>query len=116
MELPNLSEPLSVPDVFWASGDAVFQKLLPRTWRHKSPSAQAMYRMTDIRGNLNYHLLTHRRLIIPDTSLLLSPQLMTLLNKDPTYSEFLRQGIIVSRGAQNQPPMGASKPATLRQM
>jgi len=116
VELPNLSEPLSVPDVFWASGDAVFQKLLPRTWRHKSPSAQAMYRMTDIRGNLNYHLLTHRRLIIPDTSLLLSPQLMTLLNKDPTYSEFLRQGIIVSRGAQNQPPMGASKPATLRQM
>jgi hypothetical protein len=95
VELPNLSEALSIPDVFWASGDAVFQKLLPRTWRRKSPSVQAMHRMTDIRGNLNYHLLTHRRLIITDTSLLLSPQLMTLIEKKPAYSEFLRQGIIV---------------------
>jgi hypothetical protein len=101
MELPNLSDPLSIPDVFWSAGDFVFQKTLPQDWRHKLLEEQMMHRMAEIRGNLNYHLLTHRRLVIPDTSLLYNQPLINLFRQYPAYQDYLSQGIIVPAMREN---------------
>lgn len=101
MGLPSISEPISFPDVFWATGDAVFQKSLPKDWSRESVKVQMMHQMIEIRGNLNYHLLTHRRLVLPDTSLLLNFPLMVLFRQRPAYQDFLRQGIIIPAMREN---------------
>lgn len=101
MELPIISEPPSVPDIFWGTGDIVFQKTLPQNWRRKSLEEQMMHRMAEIRGNLNYHLLTHHRLFLPDTSLLYNQPLITLFRQYPAYQDYLHQGIIVPAMREN---------------
>ncbi|MGP4105195.1 hypothetical protein [Nonomuraea sp. KM90] len=83
----------TVPDVFWAAGDPAFARRSNRPIRGKSRFMQGL---VDVRGNLNYHLLMHRRLFLPDTSILFAPPLLKLLAKpDSGYQIFLTDGTIV---------------------
>ena len=95
MELVGISEALGQSDVFWISGDAVFQRVLPAEFDSLPIAERTLFRVAQIRANLNAHLLLHRRLALPDTSFLLHPSLKRLLETEPDYWDFLRDGVLV---------------------
>ncbi|MFD1660183.1 hypothetical protein ACFSL4_18755 [Streptomyces caeni] len=87
MELKEASRPLAYPDIFWAAGDGVFDLADPALQR----------RVSRLRANLNHNLLVHDRVILTDTSMLVSPAFIRLLRGDGEgYQELFRDGTIVT--------------------
>ncbi len=96
MSLSSITEPLGTPDAFWSAMDHAFVRARGQT--RKTPAKKLHWRTSEFRTNLNYNLLTHRRLVVEDVSLLLSRELMRLLDQEsgqPQYRDFLREGVIV---------------------
>ena len=84
MELQETTQPVETPDLFWISGDSVFTS--------REPTRETV---TGLRQNINYHLLTHDRLTLTDTSILLNEPMITLFRQEKDYLELLKEGIIL---------------------
>lgn len=93
--MKEITSLLGVPDVFWAAGDSVFFRTTERPPR--GAIRNFMQGMADARGNLKYHLLTQRRLVLPDTSLLLTPPVVKLFVGDgrAEFAQFIEDGSVV---------------------
>ncbi|MFH8496679.1 hypothetical protein [Streptomyces coeruleorubidus] len=89
MELKETSLKPAFPDAYWAAGDEVFQLMAPLGKR----------RALRLRANLNHNLLLNRRLLLADTSILVSPSMFDLLRDDEVgagYQRLFRDGSIVT--------------------
>ena len=80
MEL-KLNRKLDTADVFWTVGDVAFQFI--GNDGAISASDHPVGRLAGFAANLNYNLLMHDRLVLTDTSLLLNPALLGLLQREP---------------------------------
>jgi hypothetical protein len=88
MELSETPIPATYPDAYWVAGDEVYQLTEPLGLR----------RTSRLRANINLNLLLHRRLFLRDTSLLVSPSMLSLLRDEefgPGYQQLFRDGLIV---------------------
>ncbi|WP_327222599.1 hypothetical protein OG229_38570 [Streptomyces platensis] len=89
MELKETALKPAFPDAYWAAGDEVFQLMAPLNKK----------RTLRLRANLNHNLLLHRRLLLADTSILVSPSMFDLLRDDEfgaKYQQLFRDGSIVT--------------------
>jgi len=92
--LDYINQPLEPPDAYWAAGDPTFGRARKQT--KSTPEKRITQRTTELKANLNYNLLMHRRLVLEDTSLLASLPLMRLLQQHPAYEDVFAGGAVVA--------------------
>lgn len=52
------------------------------------------FRLTQVKANVNCHLVQHRRIVLPDTGLLLSPLLKLIVEQEPEYRSLLKSAVV----------------------